>query len=449
METKMTTTTLNPQDVPWYRTLSKKHWLILLATNLGWMFDGFENYALILTAGSAFKQLLDPSLFSSIPFYIGSIIAINLFGWGVGGVVGGILADYIGRKKMMIISILAYSIMTGLSSFAWDFWSFAILRFLVGVAVGSEWATGSSMMAELWPDNARGKGAGLMQCGLGLGFFIASVTWLYISPMGPDAWRYMYLIGVLPALLTLWIRRAIPESELWEEVNKKRIAAINLQKNGNELNDDQSKLAKFTLVDLFTDKSLRKQTIVIFLMSLTTTVGFWGISTWVPPFIASIAGASGKLAPQWASYAGMAYTAGSVTGYIAFGFLADKFGRKPVTIIFFLISLIMTPVFFFLTKDLTWLLMLAFITAAFANGQYTWMPVWIPELYPTRIRATALAFAFNAPRFIAFLGPLLAGSMIVAFGGFGKAAMVLASIYILGILVTPMLRETKGQSLPR
>jgi MFS family permease len=449
METKMTTTTLNPQDVPWYRTLSKKHWLILLATNLGWMFDGFENYALILTAGSAFKQLLDPSLFSSIPFYIGSIIAINLFGWGVGGVVGGILADYIGRKKMMIISILAYSIMTGLSSFAWDFWSFAILRFLVGVAVGSEWATGSSMMAELWPDNARGKGAGLMQCGLGLGFFIASVTWLYISPMGPDAWRYMYLIGVLPALLTLWIRRAIPESELWEEVNKKRIAAINLQKNGNELNDDQSKLAKFTLVDLFTDKSLRKQTIVIFLMSLTTTVGFWGISTWVPPFIASIAGASGKLAPQWASYAGMAYTAGSVTGYIAFGFLADKFGRKPVTITFFLISLIMTPVFFFLTKDLTWLLMLAFITAAFANGQYTWMPVWIPELYPTRIRATALAFAFNAPRFIAFLGPLLAGSMIVAFGGFGKAAMVLASIYILGILVTPMLRETKGQSLPR
>ena len=429
----MTTTTLNPQDVPWYRTLSKKHWLILLATNLGWMFDGFENYALILTAGSAFKQLLDPSLFSSIPFYIGSIIAINLFGWGVGGVVGGILADYIGRKKMMIISILAYSIMTGLSSFAWDFWSFAILRFLVGVAVGSEWATGSSMMAELWPDNARGKGAGLMQCGLGLGFFIASVTWLYISPMGPDAWRYMYLIGVLPALLTLWIRRAIPESELWEDVNKKRIAAINLQKNGNELNDDQSKLAKFTLVDLFTDKSLRKQTIVIFLMSLTTTVGFWGISTWVPPFIASIAGASGKLAPQWASYAGMAYTAGSVTGYIAFGFLADKFGRKPVTIIFFLISLIMTPVFFFLTKDLTWLLMLAFITAAFANGQYTWMPVWIPELYPTRIRATALAFAFNAPRFIAFLGPLLAGSMIVAFGGFG----------------TPMLRETKGQSLPR
>jgi MFS family permease len=442
-------TTMGNQELPWYRTLSKKHWLILLATNLGWMFDGFENFALILTAGSAFRQLLDPSLHGSIPFYIGSIIAINLFGWAVGGVLGGVMADYIGRKKMMIISILAYSIMTGLSSFAWDFWSFAILRFLVGVAVGSEWATGSSMMAELWPDNARGKGAGLMQCGLGIGFFIASVTWLYVSPMGPDAWRYMYLIGVLPALLTLWIRRAIPESEIWEEVNKKRVSAVNLQKSGTSLNDDQTKLAKFTLVDLFTDKSLRKQTIILFLMSLTSTVGFWGIATWVPPFIASIAAASGKIAPQWASYAGMAYTAGSVAGYVSFGFLADKFGRKPITITFFVISLIVTPIFFFLTKDLTWLLALAFVTGAFTNGQFTWMASWLPELYPTRVRATALAFVFNAPRFIACLGPLLGGTMIVAFGGFGMAAMVLASIYILGIIVTPMLKETNGQPLPK
>jgi MFS family permease len=145
----------------------------------------------------------------------------------------------------------------------------------------------------------------------------------------------------------------------------------------------------------------------------------------------------------------MAYTAGSVAGYVSFGFLADKFGRKPITITFFVISLIVTPIFFFLTKDLTWLLALAFVTGAFTNGQFTWMASWLPELYPTRVRATALAFVFNAPRFIACLGPLLGGTMIVAFGGFGMAAMVLASIYILGIIVTPMLKETNGQPLPK
>jgi len=110
--------------------------------------------------------------------------------------------------------------------------------------------------------------------------------------------------------------------------------------------------------------------------------------------------------------------------------------------------LLMTPVLFFLTKDLTWLLLLAFVNAIFSNGQYTWMPIWLPELYPTRMRATALAFAFNAPRFIAFLGPLVAGSMIVAFGGFGKAAMIFSSIYIVGIVAVLMLPETNGKPLP-
>ena len=144
----------------------------------------------------------------------------------------------------------------------------------------------------------------------------------------------------------------------------------------------------------------------------------------------------------------MAYTLGSVLGYISFGFLADAYGRKPVTIAFFLLALLLTPVLFFLTQDLRLLLLLACINAFFSNGQYTWMPVWLPELYPTRLRATALAFAFNAPRFIAFLGPLLAGTMIVQFGGYGRAAMVLALIYIVGILAAPFLPETRGKSLP-
>jgi MFS family permease len=434
---------------PWYRSLTTKQWQILIASNLGWMFDGFENYALILTAGTALRQLLEPSQLAQLPFYIGATIAVNLLGWGVGGMVGGILADYIGRKRMMMIAILAYSVMTGLSAVAWSFWSFAILRFLVGVAVGSEWATGSSMMAELWPDRARGKGAGLMQCGLGLGFFLASLAWLVIAPLGIDAWRYMFLLGVLPALLTLWIRKAIPESALWEAVKAKRAAAQQRLNSGATLSGDDEQLTKFTLTDLFSDKSVRGRTIVVFLMSLATTVGFWSISTWVPPFIASVADSQGLVGVKWASYAGMAFTAGSITGYVVLGFMADAYGRKPVTIAFFVLALLMTPVLFFTTMDVTMLLVLAFVSAIFANGQYTWMPVWLPELYPTRMRATALAFAFNAPRFLAFLGPLLAGTMIAKFGGYGAAAMALSSIYIIGIAAAPFLPETKGKPLPK
>jgi MFS family permease len=435
-------------ELPWYKSLNRKQWNTLLASNLGWLFDGFENYALILTAGPALRQLLDPSQHAQIPFFIGTIIAINLLGWGIGGMLGGIMADYIGRKRMMVVAILAYSVMTGLSAFSFNWWSFAILRFLVGIAVGSEWATGSSMMAELWPDRARGKGAGLMQCGLGIGFFIASLVWLFVAPLGEDSWRYMYLIGVLPALLTLWIRRSIPESELWEEAKRRREAAQARKERGESLSESEQQLTKFTLTDLFTDPATRGRTIVVFLMSLTTTVGFWSISTWVPPYIGATAAKNGLSAAEWASYAGMAYTAGSITGYVALGFLADWLGRKPVTITFFALAFVLTPVLFFWTQDLRTLLLLAFVNAIFSNGQYTWMPVWLPELYPTRMRATALAFAFNAPRFVAFLGPLLAGTMIVTFGGYGQAAMVLASIYILGMIAAPFLPETKGKPLP-
>lgn len=442
------TTLSAADDLPWYKTLNRKQWNTLLASNLGWLFDGFENYALVLTAGPALRQLLDPSQHAQIPLFIGTIIGINLLGWGIGGMLGGIMADYVGRKRMMVIAILAYSVMTGLSAFAFNWWSFAILRFMVGIAVGSEWATGSSMMAELWPDRARGKGAGLMQCGLGIGFFLASLVWLFIAPVGEDAWRYMYLIGVLPALLTLWIRRSIPESEIWEIAKAKRAEAKQRKDAGESLSEDEHQLTRFTLVDLFTDPVSRRRTIVVFLMSLTTTIGFWSISTWVPPFIGGIAAGNGLQAAAWMSYAGMAYTAGSITGYVAFGFLADALGRKPVTIAFFVLALALTPVLFLSTSDLTWLLVLAYVNAIFSNGQYTWMPVWLPELFPTRMRATALAFAFNAPRFIAFLGPFVAGSLILAFGGIGMAAMVLSTIYILGICAAPFLPETKGKPLP-
>jgi MFS family permease len=433
---------------PWYRALNRAQWNTLIASNLGWLFDGYETYAVFLTVGIALRELLEPSQFAQIPTYAGIVIALTLLGWGVGGMIGGILADYFGRKRTMLVAILAYSLVTGLSAFAWDWMSFAVLRFLVGVAIGSEWVTGASIVSELWPDRARGRGVALMQCGLGLGFFLASLIWAYVGGTGPGAWRTMFLLGALPALLTLWVRRTIPESAMWQRVNDHRRAAVERKRSGVALQEGEQALARFTLVDLFHEPEARRRALIAFLMSLATTFGFWGISTWVPQYIATVAGSAGLAGPQWAGFAGMAFNAGAVAGYVAFGFLADSWGRKPVTMAYFLGALALVPVLFLWTQDLVLLLLAAAALGWFATGQYSWMAAWLPELFATRIRATGAAFVFNAPRFIAWVGPLISGTLIATFGGYSQAALLIAAIYILGLVAAPFLPETVGKPLP-
>jgi len=435
-------------QAPWYGTLTSTQWKTLAAANLGWMFDGYETFALILTVSVALRQLLDASLYPQIPAYAGTVIAMTLLGWGIGGIIGGILADYLGRRRTMFYAILAYSLITGLSALAWDWVSFAALRFLVGIAIGSEWSTGASITAEVWPDHARGKGAGLMQCGLGIGFFLASLIWLFVAALGPGAWRVMYLIGIVPALFALWVRAGIPESRPWERTDASRRRARERADSGVALGAEERALTRFTVSDLLSDPQSRRHVILAFLLSLTTTLAWWGISTWVPPFIGSVAAKASLPAQQWASYAGLTYNFGAVLGYASFGFLADRFGRKPMTMLFFAMALLLTPVLFLWTQDLQLLLVAAALNGYFSLGQYSWMPVWLPELFPTRIRATGMALAFNVPRFIAVLGPLIAGNLIVYFGGFGYAATIVASIYVLGLAAAPFLPETRGQPLP-
>ncbi|HXW30093.1 MAG TPA: MFS transporter [Xanthobacteraceae bacterium] len=434
--------------ISWYRSLDRCQWNTLFAANLGWLFDGFELYVLFLTIGPAMRALLEPSQHPQIPAYIGIVVAITLLGWGIGGIVGGVLADYIGRKRTMIYAILAYSITTGLTALSFDWISFALLRFLVGIAIGSEWATGSSMMAELWPDHARGKGAGLMQCGIGIGAFVASFIWFYVGSSAPDSWRYMFLIGILPALLTFWIRTSVPESDKWQKADDQRKAARARQRGGAVLAAEEHALTRFTAADLFANAEVRRRTIIALLLSFATTLAWWGISSWLPPYAASLAAKSNLPQPQWAAYAGMAYTFGGVFGFISLGFLADWIGRRPTTMLYFAMAFLTTPVVYLWTQNLDLLPLVAGMNGFFTLGIFTWMPVWLPELFPTRSRGTGIAFVFNAPRFIAFLGPLFAGTLIVQFGGFGKAAMIFACIYFLGFAATPFLPETRGKPLP-
>lgn len=435
-------------DVPWYRLLSRSQWNALIASNLGWMFDGYETFALVMSVGAALHQLLDPSQYGQIPVYAGSSIALTLLGWGIGGLIGGVMTDYLGRKRTMMLAIVGYSIMTGLSALAWDWTSFVVLRFLVGLAIGSEWVTGASIVAELWPDHARGRGVGLMQSGLGIGFFLGSFAWLFIAPLGPNAWRYMFVLGVLPALLTLWIRRSIPESDRWEKVNDERQVALERKRSGASLGEKDEALARFTVADLFVDPEIRRRVILGLVMSLATTLAFWGIGTWIPPYMATLGAKAGLNGQEWASYGGMALNGTAVIGYTAYGFFADAFGRKLVTFLYILSGLLSVPLLFYWAPNLTAALVCAGLCGAFVSGQYTWMAAWLPELFPTRIRATAAGFIFNTPRLIAWTGPFISGWVTTHAGGLSPAAMGIALIYIPSLICVLFLPETLGKPLP-
>ncbi len=433
---------------PWYRSLDRRQWRVLVAANIAWTFDGFEIYALFLTVGFAVHQLLAASGGGEVPRYAGYVLAATVFGWATGGVLGGIIADYIGRKRTMVLTILAYSLTTGLSAFAWNWQSFAALRFLVGVGIGSEWATGAAIVSELWPDHARGKGGGILQSGAGVGALLASLVWLGIGGLGPNAWRYMYLVGVLPALITLWVWRTIPESPRWEHSHARRREAWAMQRNGTPLVGEHAALSRFTMVDLFAERSVRGRLIAACLLMLSVTFGFWGVATFVPTFVAHIAAEQGLSAPRYAALAGLLYGLLQTAGFVGLGFMADAVGRKPTTILWYGMSLVLTPVVYLWTHDMWSLLLAVAVFGFFSGGIWAWAPIWLPELFPTRMRGTAVAFCFNAPRWISAAGPLIAGTLIVGLGGFGPAATIVGLFFIVGVIVAPFLPETNGLPLP-
>jgi len=183
-------------------------------------------------------------------------------------------------------------------------------------------------------------------------------------------------------------------------------------------------------------------------MSFATTLAFWGIGAWIPPYMAATAAKAGRNGQQWASYSGMAYNGVSVLAYAGFGFLADAWGRKPITLLYVVAAFVSVPLLFFWARDPIVMLVCVGLCGAFVSGQYTWMAAWLPELFPTRMRATAAGFVFNTPRLIAWLGPILSGWLTAEAGGFSPAAMTIALIYIPSIAAALFLPETRGKALP-
>ena len=443
-----------PHKTHWYEGLSATHWRVLRGGFLGWVFDGFEALALVVVLAPMLKSVLTPQQAHSMPVFAGGVIGITLLGWGVGGMVGGILADYVGRKRMMLWSVFLYALFSGLTAFSNTFVVLCALRFLTGLAMGSEWSTGVALVSETWPEHARAKGAGFLQSGFGWGTLLAAVVWYALSsthPLGAETWRLMFVIGALPAFFVLYLRRGMNESEKWlQAVKQKRWNATSDAKAGQATRAGKADKRPFTLKQLFTEREALRRTLLTMVLSIVSTTGWWAISSWLPTFTVGLAKATGAAdALAWGSRIPIIYTAGAIVAYLASGFIVDSIGRRAFLCMTFVGSLITTIITYHFTVTLSAMVVIAPINGFFTLGcAYAWMAIYPCELFTSTVRSTAISFVFNAARLIAWVFPILSGSMIKAFGGISQAALIMSSCYLLGIVIPWFLPETRGKGMP-
>lgn len=436
----------------WSSGLEPSHWRVLTASFLGWVFDGYEAYALFIVMPFVLKSMLAPEQLADRAIWAGVAIGVTLLGWGIGGLAGGIFADYVGRKRMMVISVLFYALFAGLTSLATSFWVFCLLRFVTGLGMGSEWCTGVALLAETWPNRARPKGAGFLQSGFGFGTLIAALVWLVLGqwkPLGDDTWRLVFVVGALPALFCLYIRRSVDESEKWREaIRERRWAAVEGEAGASAPAPDGRR--PFTLSALLREPESRRRIVLAFLLSLATTVGWWAISSWLPMYATQMARTAAAANPeQFGLIAALLYTGGAVVAYLVSGFLADALGRRRYLFLTYLGALVTTAFTYQWASSLDTLLCAAFVNGFFTLGcAYSWMAIYPAELFTSSVRATAAGFIFNAARLIAWVFPILAGTIIRSFGSIPRAAMTIALIYVLGLVVPWFLPETRGKDLP-
>ncbi len=419
------------------RSISRYQWLVLLVAWLGWVFDSMDSTIYALVLHPALEELLSASpqgaSNEAIGWYGGMVFSIFLIGWALGGVVFGVMADYYGRTKTLVLTILIYAIFTGLAALSHTWWQLAMYRFLTAIGIGGEWAAGAALVAETWPENLRAKAAGLLQSAWAVGFFLAAALNLLLSGYG---WRVLFWVGMLPAFVALIVRLGFKEPERWERmhISERCVQAPH-----------QTKLA-----EIFRGCLLR-HTVVGSGLAFVAVFGLWGATNWTPTLVRTLPdlqGLSRSAITDSVSYAIMALNGGAILGYLAFGPLADRFGRKTVFAVMCLGSLFLLPITFLIPQSYAHVVVLLPLLGFFNNGIFSGFPIYLPELYPTRLRATGAGFCFNAGRVLAAMGPFLTGILTTTFGSFGRAASAIALIYVVGLVILIFAPETRGQSLP-
>jgi MFS family permease len=421
----------------WRTEVSPSQWLVLVVAWLGWVFDSMDATIYVIVLEPALRELLQASAggatAEAISWYGGLIFSIFLIGWAVGGVLFGLVADRFGRRVTLALTILIYAAFTGLAALSQTWWHLALYRFLTALGIGGEWAAGATLVSEVWPEHKRAKAAGLLQSAWAVGFFLAALCNLVIRAQG---WRALFVVGAFPAAVSLLVFWRVEEPERWVRVHQA------LQGGQRE--------ARPRLIEVFRG-DLARHTLVGSTLAFVAVFGLWGATNWTPMLVSSMPDVQGFSAEDLAarvSYAMMALNAGAIWGYLGFGPLAERLGRRPVFALMCLGSLIMLPVTFLVPRDYPQLLLLLPVLGFFNNGIFSGFPIYLPELYPTRLRATGAGFCFNAGRVLASAGPLVTGSLVAMFGTVGRAVSAIALIYVVGLLVLLVAPETRGRPLP-
>jgi MFS family permease len=396
--------------------VDRSAWRALFAAQLGWMLDAMDFLLFTFALRPIQREfgLSNPAI---------ALVAMSaLVASGFGGILFGRLADRIGRVRAMTISILLYSGATAGLATSGAVWQLVVWRVLVGLGMGGEWSCGSVLVAETWPAEHRAKAMGIMQSGWAIGaLFAAALSALILEPFG---WRVLFLIGAAPAAAAFFIRRNVEEPPLWRERPRTP--------------------SRWT--EMFTGRYLSR-TLIATLLASSVLIAYWGVVTWLPSFMATpvAEGGAGLTLTKGARWL-ILLQIGAFFGYISFGWIADRIGRRTAFTIFMVAATIVVPIFAFGARSAITLLTIGPLVGFFCHGYFSMFGAMLAELFPTHIRATAQGFCYNAGRLASAVATYGVGSAAKTYG-LGTAIAIDALFFMLGGMLVWLLPETKGAEL--
>jgi MFS family permease len=403
----------------WWKDAPADSKRALLAAAFGWMLDSFDVmlYAMVLAA-----LVSDLGLAKSTGGLLGSL---TLFASALGGLAFGLVADRFGRRRALMASILIYSVFTAACGFSTGVLMLAVFRVFLGLGMGGEWASGASLVSETWPAEHRGKALGLVQSAWAAGYAAAAAVSAVILPRW--GWRAVFFIGIIPAFFTLWIQKRVKDPEIW----KARRLAPGPSGSGFRL--------------MF-GKGRFRLTAMVTLMNAFALFAWWGLNLWIPSYLSMAAGQGGVgLSTRAMSGLVIFMQVGMWLGYVSFGFISDRAGRKR-TYVGFLIAAALLVFLYSTTKQPIFLLFLGPFVAFFGTGHFSGFGALTAELYPTSIRATAQGVTYNAGRIVSALAPFAVGSLAQT-RGFGFAFSLIALSFAAAAVLWIWIPETGGREL--